>query len=179
MKRGLVNVLFILVTIGGLSALFASSGEGHGHTDIAPRTLNFLIFAAILYYLIADKLKAFFAERSSKISAALEAREAKILAAKAELKEAEEYFANSKKLAEELIITTHNDVKLGVEKIEQNTVKDIALLEKQHGEDCELLKKKTVMRAVGEELHQIFTIKGYGVSDAEFAEIFAQKVAKW
>ncbi len=178
MKRGLVNVLFIVVAIGGLNALFASSGEGSGHTDIAPRTLNFLIFAAILYYLIADKIKAFFVERKTKISQALEAREHKLKAAKAALAEAEEYLANAKKLADELIKTANSDVVLGLEKSKQVTQKEVELLEKLHSEDCELLKKKTVMRAVGEELDQIFTLKGYGVSDEEFAKIFAKKVAK-
>ncbi|MEY4504891.1 MAG: hypothetical protein RL154_1188 [Pseudomonadota bacterium] len=177
MKRGLVNVLFIMVTIGGLSTLFASSGGGE-HTDIAPRTLNFLIFAGILYYLLADPIKTFFADRKSKISTALEARENKLKAAKAALKDAEEYLVSSKKLAEELIKTANSDVTLGLEKSKQAVQNEIALLEKHYNEDCEFLKKKTVMRAVEEELNQIFTLKGYGVSDEEFAKIFAKKVAK-
>ena len=51
-------------------ALFANS-QG-AETDIVQRTVNFLIFAGILWYLLADKIKAFFAERSLSIQAELD-----------------------------------------------------------------------------------------------------------
>lgn len=176
MKRGLINVLFITFAIGGFNSLLASSGLGE--TDIAPRTLNFIVFAAILYYLIADPIKKIFVERKTKIASALEARETKLKAAKVALQEAEQYLVDSKKLAEELIKAANNDVALLSEKARQATIDETAILEKQFNDDCELLKKKTVMRAVEEELSQIFTIKGYGVSDQEFAQIFAKRVAQ-
>ena len=47
------------VTLLASAALFASEGS-HGQTDIIPRAVNFLIFAALVYYLLADKVKAFF-----------------------------------------------------------------------------------------------------------------------
>jgi len=51
-------------------ALFANS---HGaETDIVQRTVNFIIFAGILWYLLADKIKAFFAERSLSIQSELD-----------------------------------------------------------------------------------------------------------
>ena len=37
--------------------VFSSGAEGHVGTDILPRTLNFLIFAGILYYLVAGAAK--------------------------------------------------------------------------------------------------------------------------
>lgn len=37
-------------------ALFASEGA---ETDIIQRTVNFVIFAGILWYLLAEKIKAF------------------------------------------------------------------------------------------------------------------------
>lgn len=46
------------VTLLASAALFASEGS-HGQTDIIPRAVNFLIFAALVYYLLADKVKAF------------------------------------------------------------------------------------------------------------------------
>jgi F-type H+-transporting ATPase subunit b len=176
MKRGFINVLFLTIALGGLSSLFASSGSGD--TDIAPRTLNFVIFAAILYYLIADPIKAFFVERKAKITSALEMRESKLKAAKSAVVDAEQYLVDSKKLADELLKTANSDVVLLKERAKQAALNEIATLEKQFNDDCELMKKKTVMRAVEEELSQIFTIKGYGVSDQEFAQIFAKKVAQ-
>ena len=36
------------------------ANEGAVETDLVQRTVNFIIFAGILWYLIADKIKAFF-----------------------------------------------------------------------------------------------------------------------
>ena len=48
----------ILTTLTLLStAAFAS---GAGDSDILARSINFVIFAAGMYYLIGDKVKAFF-----------------------------------------------------------------------------------------------------------------------
>ena len=40
------------------------ANEGAVETDIVQRTVNFIIFAGILWYLLADKIKAFFANRT-------------------------------------------------------------------------------------------------------------------
>jgi F-type H+-transporting ATPase subunit b len=43
-----------------LAGVLAFASEGSGHTDIIPRTINFIIFVAILWYLVGDKVKRFF-----------------------------------------------------------------------------------------------------------------------
>jgi len=50
----------LLLTLLALApvALFANSDGAE--TDIIQRTVNFVIFAGILWYLLADKIKAFF-----------------------------------------------------------------------------------------------------------------------
>ena len=50
------KMLFIILALSPL-ALFASEDV---QTDIIPRTVNFLIFAGIVYFILADKLKDFF-----------------------------------------------------------------------------------------------------------------------
>ena len=65
------------VTLLASAALFASEGS-HGQTDIIPRAVNFLIFAALVYYLLADKVKAFFADRTASIAKKYEEAENKI-----------------------------------------------------------------------------------------------------
>ena len=68
-----------------LSTMLASGGENsEGGTDIIPRTVHFLIFAAILYWLIADKLRAFLNGRSDEIATRLSAAQEKVKAAKIE-----------------------------------------------------------------------------------------------
>jgi len=109
------GVLFVLTALTGL---FANSGGGTGETDIFYRTINFLIFAAILYYLIADKIKAIFTDRSKGIAKDLdqiqerlkeskktkEAAKAKVEEAKANKKEMLKAFESEKALINKKIV---------------------------------------------------------------------------
>ena len=54
----------LLVLVG--TFLFAGGGEGE--TDIVVRVINFSIFVAILWYLMADKVIGFFRERKESIA---------------------------------------------------------------------------------------------------------------
>lgn len=85
--------------IGALLALAgvagASEAAGHGGIDPAKvwdlvlRTVNFLVFAGILIYLVAKPAKNFFAQRSQDIAQSLEDLEAKKAEATTALAEAE------------------------------------------------------------------------------------------
>ena len=67
MKRILLLGLVALAPV----ALFASEGAETNY-DIVQRTVNFIIFAAILWYLLADKIKAFLANRTLSIQSELD-----------------------------------------------------------------------------------------------------------
>lgn len=77
----------------------ASEAGGHGGLDPAKvtdffwRSVNFLVFAAILVKLLAKPAKGFFAKRSQDIAESLEELEAKKQAAAQALKEAEDRLA--------------------------------------------------------------------------------------
>jgi F-type H+-transporting ATPase subunit b len=93
--------IFLGLGLGLLTAsvVLASGGEaahGGGHgisesmmTDFIWRTVNFLVFAAILIKLVAKPAKAFFAKRSTDIGETFEELEAKKAEAEAALKAAE------------------------------------------------------------------------------------------
>lgn len=88
-----------------------ASEPGHGGispakiTDFTWRSVNFLVFASLLIYLLVKKVnvKAFFAKRSQEIAQSLEDLEAKKSAAAAALKEAEARLAEVAKEREEII----------------------------------------------------------------------------
>lgn len=48
------------------AVVFAAGGTGE-ETDTVQRIVNFIIFAAIIYYLLAHRLKAYFAGRTASI----------------------------------------------------------------------------------------------------------------
>ena len=93
----IVSVLIMAVDV------YASAGggesKGHNWVDFAWRALNFLVLAGFLYWLLAKKIKEFFAGRREDIKIALE----QAMAAKEEAeKKYEEYTAKLEKATEEI-----------------------------------------------------------------------------
>ncbi len=102
------------VAVGLLLAGVAAASEaahGGGHGGISPekiqdfiwRTVNFVVFAAILIKLVAKPAKNFFAQRSQDVATTLEELEAKQAAAEAAVKAAEARLAEVAKEREKII----------------------------------------------------------------------------
>lgn len=115
MKGKLVTIrwwagLLLGLGLGLLLATMAQAGGGEAHgvtpekiTDFIWRSVNFLVFAAILVKLVAKPAKEFFARRSQDISQSFAELEAKKEAAEAALKEAEARLAQVASERERLI----------------------------------------------------------------------------
>jgi F-type H+-transporting ATPase subunit b len=164
----------VILSLGLLSfGLFASEGE----TDIVPRTINFIIFAGILYYLIGDKIVGFFEDRKNGIANDLDEVQ-KVLkeskdkkdAAVAKLREAE-------KIAEDIILIANKDSKVITEKMQQNVKVEISNLEKQQAEFMELEKKKVTQEVAREVLEELFEDGALAVSNQNIIDIIKKKVA--
>ncbi|HAY22103.1 MAG TPA: F0F1 ATP synthase subunit B, partial [Desulfobacterales bacterium] len=91
--------LAIAAGLAMAGAAWASEAHGHGGIDAAKlndllwRTVNFLIFAAILFKLAAKPLKEFFANRKRDISQELQDLETQKIAVQKALKEAKSQLA--------------------------------------------------------------------------------------
>lgn len=107
----LISLGLTLLLVGVAVASEAAHGGGHGGiseakiTDFTWRSVNFLVFAGLLVYLLVKKVdvKAVFAKRSQEIAQTLEDLEAKKAAATAALKEAEARLAEVAKEREAII----------------------------------------------------------------------------
>jgi F-type H+-transporting ATPase subunit b len=106
-------VSFLGLAAGVLLAAAALASEAGGHggitpakiQDFIPRTINFLVFAGLLVYLLAKKVKVkdVFAARSQEIAQSLEDLEAKKEAAAAALKAAETRLAEVARERDQII----------------------------------------------------------------------------
>jgi F-type H+-transporting ATPase subunit b len=103
-QRGLRIQGIMLGLLSGLAMAglaWASEAGGHGHGGIDPaklpdlmwRTVNFVIFAGILYKLAAKPIKTFFAGRKVEISTELEDLESEKIKVQKALKEAKAQLA--------------------------------------------------------------------------------------
>jgi len=110
--------------------------------DFVPRIFNFLIFAGLVYYLIAEPEKSYFVSRSEEISSQLKEIEDRLQAAKDARKSAEQALEESTRKAEEIVKDAENEIALLKERYKTIGEKEIEVLEKQFEEKLELESRK-------------------------------------
>ena len=167
------KTLFIIIALTPL-ALFAS---GDVETDIVPRLVNFVIFAAIIYYLLAEKIKDFFLGRTKSIQSeldevqtVLEQSEKKVTDAKAELE-------NSKQLALTLVQEAKSDIDSIKKSIEESFEKESNFLNASFDAKIELEAKKAKKQIVEEILQELLASENIELSQEDLTKIILKKVA--
>jgi len=168
-KRVIVGV----VLLGG--TLLAS--EGGGESDFIPRLVNFLIFAAIIYYLVADHVKNFFKNRSAQIAAKLEEVQQKLKQTKEEKERAEAELQKAKQLAEEILKTSKQEIEIMTKELKEQALKEIALMQKLFEENIELTRRKKIKEITKEVLEELFEDKSLDLDKEKFINLIVKKVA--
>lgn len=155
-------------------ALFASEGV---ETDIIQRTVNFVIFAGILWYLLAEKLKVFFAERSLGIQAQLDKVEDTLKESQAKVDEVTLKLEEAKKLAIGIVSDANAEIDLVKSKVAQATDNEIAHLNKNFDEKIKIETRKAKKEVIQGILEELLKSDNIGVSQDELANIILKKVA--
>lgn len=156
-------------------ALFAS--EGAVETDIVQRTVNFIIFAGILWYLLADKIKAFFANRTLSIQAELDKVQETLKASQDKVSDAQKKLEEAKKLATEIIEGAKADIDSVKQKVATAVDVDIANLNKNLEEMMKVQTSKVKKQVVAEVLEELLSSENIQLTQSELANIVLKKVA--
>ena len=164
-----------LLLLGAGTILFAS--EGGSGTDIIPRTVNFLIFAAILYYLVAEPVKNFFKNRSASIAAKLEEVQTKLKVAKEEKEKAQAELEKAKQFAQEIKEVTQKEIEILVSQIKEHGKEELENLEKSFNENIELERRKRIRAITKEVLEELFEDKELALDKSKFVSLIVKKVA--
>jgi len=166
-----------LFIISLLPVLLFSNEGAHEGTDIVARVINFAIFAGILYYLIADKVKAFFTARTQEIASKLSSIEEKIEETKKAKEDAQKAFEESKNKAEELVILAKKEAEAQVEKMKSDLQSDIEHLHTSYESKKEIAEKKMTQEVVSQVVEELFSKNGVELSEKELVNIINKKVA--
>jgi F-type H+-transporting ATPase subunit b len=164
--------LFLMTTF----SLLASGGEEHA-TDIVERTFNFVIFAGILYYLIAEPIKTFLSDRTLSIENEFKKNEQRIEDSKLEKEKAEAELISAKKQAETIVADAKNEVELAVVNLEKAFQNDLSTLEKQNKDLKELEERKMVQAVVREEVEKLLSKDGIGLDEESLSKALVKKVS--
>lgn len=175
----------ILLSLLVIPALLLASGNAEEsryfmqtgrESDFLPRVVNFVIFAALLYYLLANPIKDFFKGRSADIEKQLNEIEEQLQAAKDEKKDAQARLDSSKKKSEEIISDAKKEAVLMAEKIAIANQNELALLEKQLEEKISLEERKSAREAIDEVLSENITSDDINLDEKKVIDVVSKKV---
>jgi len=179
---------FALLSLLVVPAILLASGHADGETsryfaqtgresDFFPRIINFTIFAALLYYLLANPIKAFFKGRSEGIAAQLKEIEEKLQAAKDEKKEAQVRLEESEKKADQIIADAKQEAVILAQKIAESNQNDLDNMVKQLEEKIALEERKSAREAIDEVLSENITNDDIMLDETKVVDIISKKVA--
>ena len=122
----MIKIFTLLMLVS--SAAFASGG---GESDIVARSINFVIFAAGMYYLIGDKVKAFFVDLSAGIQADLKKVQDRVAESKLAKQAGDKKVEEAKKIAADFLATSKKEGVILNEKINEQMLLDLKSIEAQ------------------------------------------------
>jgi F-type H+-transporting ATPase subunit b len=180
-----MNKKLVLWSLFVLPALLLASGDAEStryfaqtgrETDFFPRAFNFIIFASLLYYLLANPVKNFFKDRKEGIASQLREIEDKLQVAKDEKKEAQERLNNSEKKAKEILEDAQKEASLLAEKILDSNANELKNLEKQLEEKTSLEERKSVKEVIDEILGENITKDDITLEENRVIDIISKKI---
>jgi len=138
----------ILVLLLMISTYALASEVGQGGTDIVQRTVNFLLFAGLIWYLVAEPVKNFFAARSQGIADELKKVQEKLDESVTLKKDALAKISEAEKFAEELTANAKKENKILNDSIMQQCEAELETLIKQHAAKKEFEQRNMVREVV-------------------------------
>ncbi|MFP6323106.1 F0F1 ATP synthase subunit B [Helicobacter pylori] len=146
-------VLGFLILLSPLCA----TGSDISQTDIIERSLNFLLFAGILWYFLAKKLRSFLRSKSLEISKRLEEIQAQLKVSKENKKKLLKELEQAKEKAELIISDANKEAYTITQKYELQTKMDVENLIKNSKAlmDLEVKKiKRELVESVFKDLRE-------------------------
>ncbi len=168
------KILLLLVVA---TSLFAGETSTVNSTDIVWRTINFVIFAAIVWYLTADPIKTYLTNRTKKIADALQSAQNKIHELKKQKIEAEQKVADAKKLADEILVLSERENKVVVESMLSRCDAELLILDEQNLSLMKLEQRKMAKSVVQDILTDLLTQDDVSLNKQEMVDIILKKVA--
>jgi len=167
---------FVLVISLIVSEIFANEGVNLtiSNSDFIPRLVNFIIFVAILWYLLADKVKNFYANRSNNIAKEFEEIEQKLKDSKAQKEALKAKVEETHKRAEEIIQDAKKEANILKSQILESAKKEVEVLNKGF-EDYKFYEKSKLKKEVVKS-YLIELTKDIHLTSEEVANIVTKKV---
>jgi len=173
----------VLISAVLVPSLMLASGGGEHHevtmwgSDFKYRVLNFALFVGLLYYLVANPIKAFFAGRTEGIANQLKEIEEKLQASKNQRLEAEENLKLAEQRAGEIVEDAGKEAKILAGNIVEKNDTLLTSLEKQAVEKQAFESKKFTRETIDSVLNGGLNSDDITVDESKVVSLVSKKVA--
>jgi len=158
-------------------ALASGGGAEHAGTDIIQRTVNFALFAGLIWYLVAEPAKNYFAGRSQGIADELQKVQDRLNDSIALKKEALGKISDAQKFAEELVVSSKKENKIINDNMMIQCDVELETLSKQHASLKEFEQRRMVRGVVEDILSEVLSQSSDGFDKEAMANVILKKVA--
>lgn len=172
MSRILVFMLMI-----STYALASGGGAEHAGTDIIQRTVNFALFAGLVWYLVAEPAKNYFAGRSQGIADELQKVQDRLNDSIALKKDALSKISDAEKFAEDLVVSSKKENKIINDNMMIQCDVELETLSKQHASLKEFEQRRMVRNVVEDILSEVLSQSSDGFDKEAMANVILKKVA--
>lgn len=170
------STLLCFVLCGVAHASGATHAMDISKTDIIERLINFIIFVALMWYLVADKLKSMLQERSHGIAQKLSQTQTKVRESREKKEKAQQRLQEAREQAKDILDTAKKEAHISVLNIEEKTKEQIANLMRSNEEAMEFQEKVMQKQLVAEILQEIFTSHTLNIEARDYVGILEKKV---
>ena len=169
----------ILVFMLMMSTYTLASGGNAGHTDtdIIQRTVNFLLFAGLIWYLVAEPAKSYFASRSQSIADEMKKVQDKLKETASLKKEAQAKVLVAEKFASDLVVSSKKENKIISDNILAQCETDMEIIAKQQASLMEFEQRKMVRSVVETILNDVLSQSDDSFDKETMANVILKKVA--
>jgi F-type H+-transporting ATPase subunit b len=162
-----------------LPMLLLASEGGDVMATFPARALNFIIFAALLWYILFKKVRIqdFMAARANAIAEKLNSIQEKLKESKEAKKAAMAKVEEAKVTAKAFLETSKKEGKLLLSKLSADTDLEIENREKSVKDQMDIERRKMVRSVVSEVLDDLFSPESLKIDRDKFINIIMKKVA--
>ena len=170
------RILVFMLMMSSIALASSGNAEDAG-TDIVQRTVNFIIFAGLIWYLVAEPVKNFFSSRSTAIADELKKIQDKLNESIALKKDALAKISDAQKYAEELAVSSKKENKIINDNIMTQCDSDLEILGKQNVTLMNFEQRKMVRNVVDDVLSDVLSQSSDSFDKEAMANVILKKVA--
>lgn len=171
-----MSKIVLLMLMVSTYALASEQGASHS-TDILWRTINFVVFAGIVWYFVAEPAKNYFSGRSKSIADELQKVQDKLNESKAAKEKALQKVQDAEKLAKEILESAKKENKILNDSVMSQCNSELEIISKQSVALMVLEKRKMVREVVNTTLNELLSESNDSFDKKAMVDVILKKVA--